>query len=627
MLTETFLTYGQPEPPVTLISLRAGPFSMLYDSTSGFLRRIQLGEREVLRGIYAAVRDRNWGTTPGTIRESRRTVEANSFRIEFESEHRHGEIHFVWSGKLQGAADGTIRYEFDGVAKTSFLRNRIGFCVLHPIHECAGARAKQIRRDGSVVECRFSELIEPQIFGRSSFRDLRSIAHEITEGLWAELEFEGDTFEMEDQRNWTDASFKTYCTPLALPFPVEVRAGTRIHQAVTLRLSGKIANGGEAGIEVGSPLSEGLTLTIPHSPTTPLPPIGLGVASHGEPLREREASMLRQLQLAHLRADLRLAEPNWHLKLDQAASEAGQLGARLELAVHLPRRGDFDVEATARTLRRHAARLARVLALREGEPATSTETMLLVRRLLRGISVPVGSGSDCNFCELNREQALGRLALKEADFLFWSINPQVHATDHLSIMETLEAQAATVRSARAIGGRLPLVVSPVTLKQRFNPVATAAAKPHSPDELPPEVDARQLSQFAAAWTIGTLAVLTEAGAESVTLYETTGWRGVMDGGQAARHPALFPARPGVTFPIFDALKLLACDRTTTRCSVGWQNELGGFALFEAQTPKQFVLANLSPIGRTARWRGSGAQEALVALKPYQVICVGPGVGD
>ena len=29
----------------------------------------------------------------------------------------------------------------------------------------------------------------------------------------------GDVFEMEDQRNWTDASFKTYCTPLRQPFP------------------------------------------------------------------------------------------------------------------------------------------------------------------------------------------------------------------------------------------------------------------------------------------------------------------------------------------------------------------------------------------------------------------------
>jgi D-apionolactonase len=41
---------------------------------------------------------------------------------------------------------------------------------------------------------------------------------------------------MEDQRNWTDASFKTYSTPLELPFPVEVAAGERIFQRVVLSI-------------------------------------------------------------------------------------------------------------------------------------------------------------------------------------------------------------------------------------------------------------------------------------------------------------------------------------------------------------------------------------------------------
>jgi hypothetical protein len=31
--------------------------------------------------------------------------------------------------------------------------------------------------------------------------------------------------ETEDQRNWSDASFKTYSTPLAIPFPAEVAPG------------------------------------------------------------------------------------------------------------------------------------------------------------------------------------------------------------------------------------------------------------------------------------------------------------------------------------------------------------------------------------------------------------------
>ena len=31
---------------------------------------------------------------------------------------------------------------------------------------------------------------------------------------WYILHYEGDIFETEDQRNWSDASYKTFCTPL-----------------------------------------------------------------------------------------------------------------------------------------------------------------------------------------------------------------------------------------------------------------------------------------------------------------------------------------------------------------------------------------------------------------------------
>ncbi|MBM3878434.1 MAG: hypothetical protein FJ387_01755 [Verrucomicrobia bacterium] len=593
MLTETFLTYGQPEPPSCLAPLRAGPLTMLYDPSTGFVRRIKLGEREVLRGIYAAVRDRNWGTPPGVVRETLRDVKAQSFRIEFESVHRQGDIHFVWHGSLCGAADGTLRYDFDGAAKTAFLRNRIGFCVLHPIRECAGAPARQRRADGRAVAGRFPESINPQIIGRGSFQDLAGLAHEVGGGLWAELEFEGDVFEMEDQRNWTDASFKTYCTPLGLAFPVAIAEGSRIRQAVTLRLAGATQVPTSGGEVVSQP-SGMLTLEIPEAPTTRLPAVGLGIASHGEPLDPHEVSALSELGPAHLRLDLRLATTSWPTRLEQAAAEAEQMGARLELAVHLPRQGEVEADNVARAMGRHASSLARVLALREGEAATSPATLLRVRALLRGADVPVGAGSDCNFCELNREQGLGRLAAKEADFLFWSINPQVHASDHLSVMETLEAQAATARSARAFARGRPLAVTPVTLKQRFNPVATGPAPAPASGELPPQVDPRQLSHFGAAWTLGSLVAWATAEVESVTWYETTGWRGVMERVTGSPLPNQFPSTAGGVFPLFHVLASLSGRKRWAGVAAIQLAELAGLALFDShQALQRVLLANLS----------------------------------
>ena len=551
MLTEPFFLYGQPEPPAPLVSLKAGPLDMLYEPVTSMVRRIKLGEREVLRGIYVAVRDRNWGTVPCAIRETVRSIQSQSFAIEFDAIHQQGQIHFTWHGTIRGEEDGSIHYEFDGQALNNFLRNRIGFCVLHPIRECAGARARQSRTNGSTVETRFPDLIEPQIFGQSSFRNLRTVAHEISDGVWAELEFQGDTFEMEDQRNWTDASFKTYCTPLELPFPVEIAAGTRVQQSVTLRLREhkKITPTQGAG-KISA-------LAVPRKPNDRLPAIGLGVASHGEPLTTKEIETIRRLRPAHLRVDIRLANSDWQAKLQQAANEAEQLGSKLELALHLPHESKFELDYVTRVLAQHHASILRVLALREREPATSLETIRQVKKILGGLTVPVGAGSDCNFCELNREKALGRLAVAEADFLFWSVNPQVHAIDHLSVMETVEALPSLVRSARAFADDRPLLVSPITLKQRFNPVATGSETTPDSSQLPPTVDPRQLSLFGAAWTLADIATFSLAGLSSITLFETTGWRGVMERTAGSSLPEKFPSTPGAVFPLFHILAEIA----------------------------------------------------------------------
>ena len=67
---------------------------------------------------------------------------------------------------------------------------------------------------------------------------IRTLSHEAAPGLSVSCRLEGDIFEMEDQRNWTDASFKTYVRPVALPRPFKVAAGERIVQSVTIVMSG-----------------------------------------------------------------------------------------------------------------------------------------------------------------------------------------------------------------------------------------------------------------------------------------------------------------------------------------------------------------------------------------------------
>ena len=138
-----------------------------------------------------------------------------------------------------------------------------------------------------------------------------------------------------------------------------------------------------------------------------------------------------------------------------------------------------------------------------------------------------------------------------ADFLVYSINPQVHAFDPLSMIENLEGQAYTVRTARSFEGNMPVCISPVTLKPRFNAVATSREEDAGPAcALPERFDPRQASLFCAGWTLGSLKYLAESGVQSITYYETHGRGGVIHGRQEPASPDLFPAGKGDLYPVY-----------------------------------------------------------------------------
>jgi hypothetical protein len=386
-----------------------------------------------------------------------------------------------------------------------------------------------------------------------------------------------------------------------------------------LRLIGSAGSKSEARLTTHRHEPELIEITVPDAQATPCPHLGLGMASDGSELTATEVARLRRLKLAHLRVDVRLAAPDWARVWDRAVRQARQLGVALELALHLPADGEGDMPAWKRCLQACATPLARVLALREGESATTRETLRRVRRAMSGFDAPVGAGSDANFCELNREQALGRLALAEADFIFWPINPQVHAFDNASIMETLEAQPDSVRTARRFAPGKPLVISPITLKPRFNAVATGVPPASSQDGLTPNVDARQLSLFTATWTLASFAALAGSGVASLTLYETTGWRGVMERETGSRFPERFPSAPGRVFPVYHTFAGLAGCESDTSAVVRKQSPVAALGLFGTEDDQRVLMGNLTPLPQHVHLRTSEPSAVVRVLDERQAL--------
>lgn len=103
--------YGSADPLPEVRRLRAGPLTLLFEA--GDLRYVRLGTKEILRRVYVAVRDRNWGTVPAKLSHEQIESWTDSFFITYDAEHRQGEIDFFWQATITGSADGTITFAME----------------------------------------------------------------------------------------------------------------------------------------------------------------------------------------------------------------------------------------------------------------------------------------------------------------------------------------------------------------------------------------------------------------------------------------------------------------------------------------------------------------------------------
>ena len=58
--------------------------------------------------------------------------------------------------------------------------------------------------------------------------EIRSLKHEPLPGVTVTVLMEGNKFEMEDHRNWMDASYKTYVCSLLDPWPYTLEKGKSV---------------------------------------------------------------------------------------------------------------------------------------------------------------------------------------------------------------------------------------------------------------------------------------------------------------------------------------------------------------------------------------------------------------
>jgi hypothetical protein len=428
----------------------------------------------------------------------------------------------------------------EGEALSSFEKNRIGFCILHPVKECSG-NACIITHSNNIPETlKFPQFVSPT----RPFTDICSMEWKVSENN-CRLAFHGDVFETEDQRNWTDASYKTYSTPISIPYPVRILKGEKISQRVELKIKGKS--------NINSQEYKHIQITLNPAQRSSMPKIGIGKSSRKEPLSNNEIQTLKNLRFDHYRIEIHLFR-EWKTNADISVKEAVALDYPIELAVFVDSDFQSQICDFAAWLNQRTLRIIVVILLHKDVAVTPVDiTDFAGPLILRSLpNVKIVAGTNANFAQLNK----ARPDSPFMDYICYSIHPQEHAGDNLTLVENLQGQSYTVESAKKFPGGRDVWISPVNIQRRFNANAGYYEQDYDGDYCPPQVDSRLMSLLGAGWTVGSLKYLIENGVKGITFFETLGERGIMQGDKPSRWPEDFPAVEGMLFPVWFVFRFL-----------------------------------------------------------------------
>lgn len=573
--------------------LVAGSLTLEY--SDGSLWNISNGSEEIIRRIYLVFQDINWTSRPFVIKDEIWQIADRSFSAKIKAQGSHDAKDLSVELAITGSETGEITYGFSASTKVSFMRNRLGLCLLHPVAGLAGRECKLTRADGAIEESKFPDSISPD----QPFLNLSGISHQLQSGQVVSVKFAGEIFETEDHRNWSDASYKTYCTPISLPFPAQVTPGETLSQNISISISGEhataISESESAVISVGAKEIE-------------LPEIGLGLSEEPAHLIFSEYAEFDQIAIKHLRLSL-----NGDSQIRSAVERALFVTQQLKI--------DLDLAIKAESPKQLKAMLEPIIELKDqirsfyvfsASDKTTPIGFIQVAEELLGDKSKIIGGTDLYFTELNRNQG----SVDFVDQVNFSINPQVHSFDDRTLIQNTTTQKAIATNAHRIAKGKKVSIGPITLRPRYNPNATQPTKDLSNTALPSSVDARQRTWFAEGWTAMSIRSLTASESVStLTYFETLGWRGIRELSTGSKDSLNFASKAGEEFPVWRLLKNLK-GFTHARATASNLPELVDCLIITSGQKVKVILVNFSTIEQEVKFSGIDLKPQ--TLKPESV---------
>lgn len=471
------------------IQIRLGAMTAWF--SNGAIRYVRVYEHEIVRAIFPTCRDPKWGSVLPKIHDLSTNITDSvatlNYGVDF-SDDRIGidariKVNMKWVDNRLA-----IDFEFVATAWHPSWMNRLGLCVLHPPKFTENYVWTVTQTSGKIV----SRKVRPTICPQALFSGIRTLCHP-TDGTVIRFDFSGEEFETEDQRNWCDASIKTYCRPLVKPRPYVLEPDREIKQSCSIHCQ----------VPDNSSTSRFIEPSYPEfRQPAKIPLIGLCLR---DTLRQADLDALKRLSPDFLRYD-------WSTKDKGCLQDLDQIGYPIELCLHvdhvdqLPKVQDLP------------SCVERIFVFRN-RLSVSDESLIKAAHE-RYPDRQIGGGTIGNFAELNRHRPSREGRWSSATY---AVCMQVHATDDWSLMENLPALRDGVRTARSFLDGRWLSVGPIVLYQQPDPFAAG----NDGAVIPAVEEPRTYLPMSACWTVGVLTNLLLDPPDAAIVFDLNGVNGLV----------------------------------------------------------------------------------------------------
>ena len=515
-----------------------------FDLARAAVRNVRYKNVQIIDLLYTAIRPWDWSTLDADEHSEDVKVTGDTCVITIKD---------LFAGALDARTEITIStdnkftvtYELRGLAEYSVNRWGICFCL-----NSADWMGSSVQTQGN--EYKLPAAISPQRVVDGVTQGLFPAANQMhfiaPDNRSIKVNSTGKVLEAEDQRNWTDNTYKIYSGSLSEPRPYVASAGSAWSQSVTFEIdppSKQVADGSKIVVkEIDS-----------------LPSIGLQFNTDSLLPTDALNTALFFLDIDHIRVN----EESLTAQKINSVSANGLIVEAALLSSHSGEKLHQDIAH----LNKQIPAGSRILIQREGREIV--EQLDLPPNKSLSSFIP---GTDAYLVDLHRNK------YNFGESISYSMVPTLHSSDTETIFKTLYTQAESINFAQEFLAP-QVLISPITFSTRGNP-ETGHSRDQRINFASPEMALRVRTIEGAAWTLGSIFALASAGAYSGTWHELFGEYGV-----------IYPESDAVKFsPTFHALSALGAHHAH---QITIANSLdNSWVAFENREAKKIVVASLRP---------------------------------